>query len=88
MNDGGVIILPDILVNAGGVVVSYFEWTQNIQEFRWDADRLSKELKKTMLQAYHEVRNRSVKDNIAHRQASFEIGVQRVARAVDLRGFV
>jgi len=41
-----------------------------------------------MLQAYHEVRNRSVKDNIAHRQASFEIGVRRVARAVDLRGFV
>ena len=88
LSEGGVTILPDILVNAGGVVVSYFEWTQNLQEFRWEESRVNEELKKTLLRAYHEVWTRSISQKITHRQASFEIGVQRVARAVELRGFV
>ena len=88
LSEGGISILPEILVNAGGVVVSYFEWTQNIQEFRWEESRINEELKKTILQAYHETRTRRFTENITHRQASFEIGVQRVARAVELRGFV
>ncbi|MEE8465666.1 MAG: glutamate dehydrogenase, partial [Dehalococcoidia bacterium] len=88
LNQRGITVLPDILVNAGGVVVSYFEWTQNLQEFHWEESRVNEELKKTMLRAYREVRERSVNEGITHRQASFEIGVQRVARAVELRGFV
>ncbi len=88
LSAGGTTILPDILVNAGGVIVSDFEWTQNIQEFHWDEDQVNAELKKTILQAYHEVRERTIAEGITHRQASFEIGVQRVARAVELRGFV
>jgi len=88
LSDGGITVLPDILVNASGVVVSYFEWTQNLQEFHWEESRVNEELKKTMLRAYYEVQNRSMEQKITHRQASFEIGVQRVARAVELRGFV
>ncbi|MDA1128703.1 MAG: glutamate dehydrogenase [Chloroflexi bacterium] len=88
VNEGGVTILPDILVNAGGVVVSYFEWTQILQEFHWEESRVNEELQKTMLRAYNEVRSRSINEGITHRQAAFEVGVQRVARAVELRGFV
>ena len=88
LTEGGTTVLPDIMVNAGGVVVSYFEWTQNLQEFHWEESRVNEELKKTMLQAYQEVLKRSISEKITHRQASFEIGVQRVARAVELRGFV
>ena len=48
----GVLIIPDILANAGGVTVSYFEWAQNIQQFRWELDRVTDELSKTMRKAY------------------------------------
>ena len=88
LNDAGKTVMPDILVNAGGVIVSYFEWTQNIQEFHWEEDKVNEELKKTILQAYREVRERAQSEGITHRQASFEIGVKWVARAVELRGFL
>ena len=84
----GIKVLPDILVNAGGVIVSYFEWTQNIQRFRWEEDRVNEELHKVIVKAYREVQERAVSEHITHRAAAFEIGVQRVARAVELRGFV
>jgi glutamate dehydrogenase (NAD(P)+) len=84
----GIIVIPDILVNAGGVVVSYFEWAQNIQEFRWEEDRVNKELEHVMKQATQEVVALAQREHITLRQAAFAIGIQRVARAIELRGFV
>ncbi len=84
----GIIVVPDILVNAGGVVVSYFEWAQNIQEFRWEEERVNKELERIMKQATREVVAMAQQERVTLRQAAFAIGIQRVARAIELRGFV
>ena len=88
LNGRGVTVLPDILVNAGGVIVSYLEWTQNFQESHWEEDHVNEELRKTILKAYRQVFQRAQSEKVSLRQAAFEIGVQRVARAVELRGFV
>ncbi|MSQ22893.1 MAG: glutamate dehydrogenase [Dehalococcoidia bacterium] len=88
LQERGIVLIPDILVNAGGVVVSYFEWAQNIQEFRWDEDRVNQELAVFMKQATQGVVETAKRDNISYREAAFSIGISRVARAIELRGFV
>jgi len=86
LNDRGVLCLPDLLVNAGGVTVSYFEWVQNIQRFPWDLDRVNGALEEILVRAYREVRDTVEKEKITYRAAAFSIAVDRVARALELQG--
>ena len=88
LRDRGVIIVPDILANAGGVIVSYFEWTQNIQQFRWDEKRVNHELTRMLTTAYRAVSSLADEKRCPMRPAAHLIAVERVAEAIRLRGFV
>lgn len=81
----GVTIVPDILANAGGVTVSYFEWAQNIQQFRWELDRVNAELERVMQRAYQDVRDVARSRKLDLRTASFVLGIQRVGLAATSR---
>jgi glutamate dehydrogenase (NAD(P)+) len=79
--DRGVVTVPDILANAGGVTVSYFEWAQNIQQFRWELDRVNGELEKMMVRAYDAVREVANEKSVDLRTAAFVLGIRRVGQA-------
>jgi glutamate dehydrogenase (NAD(P)+) len=88
LQERNVVVLPDILVNAGGVTASYLEWVQNIQQFRWDESEVNAELEKKMSRAWKTVHSRSTVEGIPLRLAAFAIAVERVDTAARLRGYV
>jgi glutamate dehydrogenase (NAD(P)+) len=81
-----VTVVPDILVNAGGVVVSYFEWIQNIQSLTWDEDEVNRTLEKIMIRSFNEVWEDAVKSKISLRMSAYKLAVSRVAKAKKIRG--
>src|SRR5690606_6642896 len=86
LNKRGIVVLPDFLANAGGVGVSYCEWTQKLQQLRWDIEQVYAGLEKKMVSAYRDVSALARERSVPLRTAAYAISLQRVADAEDLRG--
>jgi len=86
LNDRGVIVVPDIFANAGGVTVSYFEWVQNIQAMTWEEDDVNQQLERIMVKAYRDVTDVMKQQSVPMRTAAFTIAIQRVADTEKMRG--
>jgi len=82
----GVLVLPDILANAGGVTVSYFEWVQDLQELFWDEDEVNKKLEKVMVKSFNDVLAMATTHNVDMRTGAFILAIDRVAMATRTRG--
>ncbi len=82
----GIPVIPDILANAGGVIVSYFEWVQNLQHFRWQLDQIQREEEKRLVDGFHHVYEMSQKKGVTLRTAAFMLAISRVGRARVLGG--
>lgn len=85
--DRGVRVIPDVLANGGGVTGSYFEWSQNIQQFRWKESRFNEELHAKMIEAFNAVVTFAEAHDVSLRTAAFALAIERVARAETLRGY-
>lgn len=80
------MVIPDILANAGGVTVSYFEWVQDIQAFFWHAEDVIAKLTDIMKSSFHEVNRIAQKEKVDLRLAAYMLAIGRVAQAVKTRG--
>jgi glutamate dehydrogenase (NAD(P)+) len=88
LTEKGVYVVPDVLANAGGVVVSYFEWVQNLQHFSWREAEVNDKLATIMQRAFREVTDRAESDGVTPRVAAFELGIERVVDAARTRGYI
>ena len=86
LQERGIFLVPDILANAGGVVVSYFEWVQDLQFFFWHETEVNAKMEAIMVRAYQDVRAMAKREEVSMRLAAHLIGVKRVAEATTLRG--
>lgn len=87
LTDAGIVVVPDVLANAGGVTVSYLEWVQNQTGYQWDLERVNDELEERMREAWEAVSSRAGDEGIDYRTAAYAVAAERVWRAVELRGF-
>jgi glutamate dehydrogenase (NAD(P)+) len=86
LEEQGTIVLPDILANAGGVTVSYFEWVQNRQYYSWDLNRVRQQLDSVLSHAFEDVWQESNENKVSLRTAAFMIAIRRVVRATERAG--
>ncbi len=84
----GVLVIPDVIANAGGVVASYFEWVQNLQHFRWTEREVNDKLGHIMRRGYRQVCARAEQDEIPLRDAAYVVGIERVVEASRTRGYI
>jgi glutamate dehydrogenase (NAD(P)+) len=86
LHDRGIFVVPDIIANAGGVIVSYFEWVQDLQAFFWEEEEINTKLHHVITRAFYEILHTSVNKRIDMRLAAYALAVQRVANATTVRG--
>jgi glutamate dehydrogenase len=88
LNEKGVFVIPDILCNAGGVTVSYFEWVQNSMRYYWTEEEVNEKLEQKMVHAFHDVYRMKEEKKVTMRDAAYMVGVGRIAEAMKARGWI
>jgi len=84
--DNGIFVVPDVLANTGGVIVSYFEWVQDIQSLFWSEEQVNNQLQQVIANAFDQVLRISQSKKVSMREAAHMLAIERVARAMTLRG--
>jgi len=88
LHEKGIVVIPDILANAGGVTVSYFEWVQNMMHYYWPAEEVNQKLQGKMIQAFRETYDMSRKHRVSLRMGAYMVALDRIAAAMRLRGWL